>query len=120
VEIVPEGDDDELRVLRPVLDVVRDDRNVPEIQRGIDFVHKVQRSRLDTKDFSPRSFGQSSGSPHLVGVKSEHQRKRAQSLLSTGQIGDIPPTLFRWHHAEDDTFREGIHTIHQLKFGVSS
>ena len=43
----PEGDDDELRVLCSVFDVVRDDRDVSEIQCGVYFVHEVQRSGLD-------------------------------------------------------------------------
>ena len=49
---LPEGNDDELRVLGSVLDVVRDDRHVPEIQRGVDLVHEVQRGRLCTKNVS--------------------------------------------------------------------
>ena len=47
---LPEGNDDELRVLRSVLNVVRDDRHVPEIQRGVDLIHKVQRGRLCAKN----------------------------------------------------------------------
>ena len=38
---LPERNNDELRVLRSVLDVVRDNRHVPEIQRSVDLVHKV-------------------------------------------------------------------------------
>lgn len=49
-KIVPEGDDDELCVLGPVLDVVRNDRYVPEIQSSIDFVHEVQRGGLDMRN----------------------------------------------------------------------
>jgi len=45
-DTIPEGDDDELCILRAVLDVVGDDRNIPEIKRCIDFIHKVERSRL--------------------------------------------------------------------------
>ena len=48
---LPEGDDDESWVLGSVLDVVRDDRHVPEIQCGVD-VHEVQRGRLCTKNIS--------------------------------------------------------------------
>ena len=47
VGFVPEGNDDELCVLSSVLDVVRDDRHVPEIQRGVDLVHEVQRGGLE-------------------------------------------------------------------------
>ena len=45
-EDIPQGDDDELRVLRTVLDVVGDDGDVAEIQRGIDLVHEIERRRL--------------------------------------------------------------------------
>ena len=49
-KIVPERDDDELCVLGSVLDVIRNDRYVPEIQRGINLVHKVQRCGLDVRN----------------------------------------------------------------------
>jgi hypothetical protein len=45
--VVAERDNDELRVLRPVLDVVRDDGNVSEVESRIDLVHKVQGRGLD-------------------------------------------------------------------------
>ena len=41
-EDIPQGDDDELRVLRTVFDVVGDDGDVAEVKSGIDLVHKVQ------------------------------------------------------------------------------
>ena len=45
-EDAPQGDDDKLRVLRAVLDVVGDDGHVPEVERGVDLVHEVQRRGL--------------------------------------------------------------------------
>lgn len=43
---LPQGDDDELRVLCSILDVVCDDGNIPEVESGIDLVHEVQRRWL--------------------------------------------------------------------------
>jgi len=39
---IPERYNDKLSVLCPILDVVGNYRNIPEIQRGINFVHKIQ------------------------------------------------------------------------------
>ena len=39
---VPQGDDDKLCILRPVLDVVRYDGDVAEVQRSIDLVHEIE------------------------------------------------------------------------------
>lgn len=58
---VPQGDDNELCVLRTVLDVVRDDGDVAEVKSGVDLVHEVQRSGL-------------------VNMQCEDERQRAQSL----------------------------------------
>ena len=41
-EDIPQGDDDELCVLRTIFDVVGDDGDVAEVKSGIDLVHKVQ------------------------------------------------------------------------------
>lgn len=43
-------DDDELSVLGALFDVVGDDRNVLEVQSGIDLVHHVQRRRLQRRN----------------------------------------------------------------------
>ena len=43
---IPQGDDDELCVLGPVLDVVGDDGDVTEVQGSINLVHEVQRRWL--------------------------------------------------------------------------
>jgi hypothetical protein len=79
-KFVPEGNDDELRILGSVLDVVRDDGHVPEVQRCIDLVHEVQRGGLDEErehDFSSSECKLELWLAYLIGVKSEHQRKRA-------------------------------------------
>ena len=97
----PKRDDDELRVLRPILDIVRNDGHVPEIQRGVDLVHEVQRRRL-------------------VRVEREHERERAQRLLSTRQVRDVAPALLRRHDAEDDALRERIHAVNELQLSVAA
>ena len=63
---VPKGDDDELRILRAILDIVRDDRDIAEVQGSIDLVHEVQRSGF-------------------VDVQREDERERAQSLEARSQ-----------------------------------
>jgi len=45
--VVSEGDDNELSVLGPVFNVVSYNRNVSEVKRCIDLVHKVQRRWLE-------------------------------------------------------------------------
>lgn len=45
--IVTQGDNDKLRVLGSLLDIVCNDRDIPEIQSCIYFVHKVERCRLE-------------------------------------------------------------------------
>ena len=60
--IVSKRNDDELRILRPVFDIVGNDRNISEIQRSVDFVHEVEWCRLED-------------------MKRENQRQRAQSLV---------------------------------------
>ena len=52
---VPERNYDELRVLGSILDVVRDDRHVPEIQRGVDLVHEIQWGGL-SEEFQPENI----------------------------------------------------------------
>lgn len=43
---VPERDDDKLRILSSVLDVVGNYGDVTEVQRSVNLVHKVERSGL--------------------------------------------------------------------------
>lgn len=45
--IIPQRNDDKLRVLRAVFDVVRDNRYVAEVKCRINLVHEVERSRLE-------------------------------------------------------------------------
>lgn len=61
--VVSQRNDDKLRVLRAVFDVVRDNRYVAEVKRRINLVHEVERGRL-------------------IHVQSEHQGERTQRLLS--------------------------------------
>lgn len=42
-------DDDELGILRALLDVVRHDGHVLEVEGRVDLVHHVQRGRLHTR-----------------------------------------------------------------------
>ena len=42
----PEGDDDELRVAGPLLEVAGHDGDVLEVQRCVDLIHDVEGSRL--------------------------------------------------------------------------
>ena len=44
--IVAKGDDNKLGVLRPVFNVVRDDRDIAKIQSSIDLVHEIKRRWL--------------------------------------------------------------------------
>jgi hypothetical protein len=46
---IPKRDDDELCVLRPILDVVGDNGDITEVESCIDLVHKVQRCRLNLR-----------------------------------------------------------------------
>ena len=43
---IPEGDDDELRILGPIFDIVGHDRDIAEIKCSVDLVHEIQRSGL--------------------------------------------------------------------------
>ena len=45
--VVSERDDDELSLLRAVFDVIGDNGDIPEVQGGIDLVHKVEWGRLE-------------------------------------------------------------------------
>ncbi|KAI6756206.1 hypothetical protein HG530_011942 [Fusarium avenaceum] len=104
--VVAQRDDDELGVLGALLDVVGNDRDlrtirvsqgeggtyVSEIQRGIDLVHDIQRSRL-------------------VVVQGENESQTAQRLFTTRKVADVLPTLLWWHDTEQDTFAEGIQTV---------
>ena len=73
-EFVPERNDDELRILSSVLDVVRNDRYVPKIQCGVDLIHEVQRGGLGVESTTSvwENASRGSDSPHLVGVKSKY------------------------------------------------
>ncbi len=43
---MPKRDDDELSIFRPVLDIVGYDRDIAEIEGGVNLIHEVQRCRL--------------------------------------------------------------------------
>lgn len=61
-----------------------------------------------------------------VSVKSKDQLLSFSSeldvahLFASRQIGDVLPTLFRWHDTELDTFRERIHAVNQFEFCISA
>ncbi len=44
--VIAERDHDELGILRPLLDVMGDDADVPEVQSGIDLIHHIERGRF--------------------------------------------------------------------------
>ena len=66
----PQGDYDELSVLGPLLDVVGDYGDILEVQCGVDLVHHVERGGL-------------------VVVEGEDQGERGESLLPTGEVGNV-------------------------------
>jgi hypothetical protein len=73
---VSERDDDELSVLRSIFDVVRNDRDVPEIKRGIDLVHEVERRRLHAHtrvNYTGRRTRERVMKTYLVNVESENE-----------------------------------------------
>ncbi len=53
---LPQRDDDKLGIFRAILDVVGNNRDVPEVQSCIDFIHEVQWSRL-RRNISQTSIG---------------------------------------------------------------
>ncbi len=59
-------------------------------------------------------LGRMKGEMDLEVVQGKHKGKRAERLLTTGQIRNVLPALLRWHDAENDTFREGIQTVNQF------
>jgi hypothetical protein len=46
---IPKRNDDELCVLRPILDIIGDNGDITEVKSCIDLVHKVQRCRLSLR-----------------------------------------------------------------------
>lgn len=53
--IVSKRDDDKLSVASALLDIVCDDRDIPEIQCCIDFIHEIQRSWLEDMESEDES-----------------------------------------------------------------
>ena len=70
----PQGDDDELGVLGPLLDVVGHYGHVLEVQGGVDLVHDVEWGGL-------------------VVVEGEDESQGGQGLLATRQVADVLPRL---------------------------
>jgi len=82
--VVSERNDDELSVLRTVLDIVGIDRNVPEVKCCVDLVHEVlvvQRCRFED-------------------VKSEDESQRTEGLFAARNVRDVLLTLLRRHHRD--------------------
>eukprot|EP00428_Durinskia_dybowskii_P065473 CAMPEP_0170384264 /NCGR_PEP_ID=MMETSP0117_2-20130122/15907_1 /TAXON_ID=400756 /ORGANISM="Durinskia baltica, Strain CSIRO CS-38" /LENGTH=213 /DNA_ID=CAMNT_0010640005 /DNA_START=219 /DNA_END=860 /DNA_ORIENTATION=- len=98
--VIPQGDDDELGILRSLFDVVCDDGDVPEVQSGIDLIHEVQWCGL-------------------VVVQCKDQRKGGKRLLSAGEVCDLLPALLRRPHAEVDAFAERVEGVHELELCVA-
>ena len=72
--MVPQNNDDEMLVLGLVLDIVRNNGDILEVQRRVDFVKDIQRRRL-------------------IVMQCENQTQRRKSLLSSGEVGDLLPGL---------------------------
>jgi len=70
--VVPQRDDDELAILRFLSDVLSGDGYVLVIQGRVDLVHAVERRRL-------------------VEMKRKDQAQRAQSFLSSRELGHVLP-----------------------------
>ena len=70
--VVAQADDDELCVLRPLLDVVSHNRHVFEIKGCINLVHEVQRCRFEM-------------------MESENECQRAQRLREPTMVGQASP-----------------------------
>jgi len=99
--VVPQGDNDELGILRTIFDVISNNRNVAEVKSGVNLIHEVQR----------RGF---------VDMQSENQSEGTQRLLASRQIGDVFPALLGWHDTEDDTFGERVHAVNELQLGITT
>ena len=97
----PKGDDDELSVLGPLLDIVGHDGDVLEVEGGVDLVHDVERRRL-------------------VVVEGEDEGERAERLLAAAEVGDALPRFLGRPHAEDDALGEGVERVDQLELGVAA
>lgn len=52
---VPKGNNDELRILRAVLDVVCNNRDIAEVERCINLVHEVKGSRFEVMESEDKS-----------------------------------------------------------------
>lgn len=46
---LPKGDDNELGILGTILDVVRNNGYISEVERSVNLVHEIQRCRLGRK-----------------------------------------------------------------------
>mmetsp|Transcript_882 Transcript_882/g.2350 ORF Transcript_882/g.2350 Transcript_882/m.2350 type:complete len:214 (+) Transcript_882:726-1367(+) len=99
--IVPQRNDDKLRIFSHCFAIVGHDRHVLEVQGGVDFVHKVERCR---PEFMQR----------------EHQCQRAQSFFASAQIGDVLPALFRRPDREYHTFRKWVQRIDELELCIAT
>lgn len=80
---IPQRDDDELRVLGPIFDVIGDDGYVPEIERSVDLVHKVKRGRLCDQINEGNLEIMYDGKSYLEDVERKHKGQRTQRLRVT-------------------------------------
>lgn len=87
--IIPQRNNNELRVLSSLLDIRRDDGHVSEIQSRVNLIHDVQRRRL-------------------IMVQSEDEGERREGFLAAREVGDVFPGFLGRHDGEEDAFGEGV------------
>lgn len=112
----PERDDDVLRILCPILDIVRDNGHVPEVKSSVNLVHEVKRGGLCRVRTVPEP---TTHECYLVDMKSKDQGKEAERLLASRRIRNVLPALLRRHYTKDDALRERIHTVDQLQLRIT-
>lgn len=72
--VAVQRNDNDVGVARALLNVVGHDRNILEVQCGVNFVHDEQWCRLEV-------------------MEGKDQRQRQQSFFAVGQVADILPLL---------------------------
>ena len=99
--VVTQRNDEELAVLRPLGDVLRDDGHVAVVERRVNLVHAIQRARL-------------------VEVQSEYEAERAERLLTAGQLTHVLPRFFEGPNLEEDALGERVESVLDFELSVSA